>query len=191
MAKAMDMLAQPKTGYAGTWNDGKMLYTTNPSKQACSVSQWPSPCWRDVPRNSFKKCSVSVKLTNWLNISTSRTAMQIFTLALNNTGRHFFPPERVYQCQCDYMLQYLKLDSTQMVCDFAACLRELNSYLLYFPSNKKQILQLLSQWLNALIVRYVLTSQIPMINANTRFAHLWVTQVVSKDNPHLVPALWQ
>ena len=57
----------------------------------------------------------------------------VFTKALNNTGRHFFPPERAYQHQHNYMLQYLKLDSSQTVHEFTARLRELNSYLPYFP----------------------------------------------------------
>ena len=57
----------------------------------------------------------------------------VFTNALNDTGRHFFPPERAYQRQCDYMLRYLKMDGSQTVHEFTARLRELNSYLPYFP----------------------------------------------------------
>ena len=57
----------------------------------------------------------------------------VFTKALNDTGRHFFPPERAYQRQRDYMLRYLKMDGSQTVPEFTACLRELNSYLPYFP----------------------------------------------------------
>ena len=37
----------------------------------------------------------------------------VFTKALNDTGRHFFPPERAYQRQRDYVLRYLKLDGSQ------------------------------------------------------------------------------
>ena len=57
------------------------------------------------------------------------TDTMIFTLALNDTGRHFFPLKRAYQRQFDYMLHYLKLDGTQAVCEFTACLQELNFYL--------------------------------------------------------------
>ena len=57
----------------------------------------------------------------------------VFTKALNDTRRHFFPLERAYQRQHDYMLRYLKMDGSQTVCEFTARLQELNSYLPYFP----------------------------------------------------------
>ena len=64
---------------------------------------------------------------------TSTSDTTVFTQALNDTGRHVFPPERAYQRQHDYMLRYLKLDGSQTVREFTARLRKLNSYLPYFP----------------------------------------------------------
>ena len=122
---------------AAIWN-GKTSYVTNaPLKTGSQCITMALTLLKGHAKELFQE---ALKFRRIMDESTKKynhTDTTIFTLALNDTGRHFFPPERAYQRQQDYMLRYLvvKLDSstTQMVREFTACLRELNSYLPYFP----------------------------------------------------------